>query len=76
VGSDRERNGAVARSSKLGIESRTDARDARPLYTIELDEEVTDFACLATSEELDAGFVVIRLPDSTLGRGENDQGCT
>lgn len=52
---------------KLGIESRTEAEDERRFDAVEFSKEVDDLASLAVLEEQDAGIVVIRLPDATLG---------
>src|SRR5574341_2609069 len=76
MGSGTKRNSRMPRSRKLGLESRTEAEDERRLDAIELGKEVDDLAGLTALEELDAGIVVIRLPDPTLGRGENHQRCT
>ncbi len=67
MGSGTKRNGGVPGCRKLGIESGTEAEDERRLDTIEFGKEVDDLASLAALEELDAGIVVIRLPDATLG---------
>ena len=67
MGSGTKRNGGVPGRRKLGIESGTAAEDERRLDTIEFGKEVDDLAGLAALEELDAGIVVIRLPDATLG---------
>lgn len=73
VGSGTKRNGGVPGSRKLDIESRAGAENERRLDTIEFGKEVDDLASLAALEELDARIVVIRLPDATLGGGENHQ---
>jgi len=69
AGRGTKRNGGMPGPRKPGIESRTGAENERHLDTIEFGKEVDDLASFAALEELDAGSVVIHLPDATLGRG-------